>query len=79
MRSPNLVLGMFALTSLFACSDEPSTIDGGGLDASARDAAPSDATPIEAEVEDAQEFGLASPPPSVDELRRDVFAEELPA
>ena len=34
---------------------------------------------IEAEVEDAQEFGLASPLPSVDELRRDVFAQEMPA
>jgi acetoin:2,6-dichlorophenolindophenol oxidoreductase subunit alpha len=34
---------------------------------------------IEAEVAHAQEFGLNSPLPSVDELRRDVFAEELPA
>ena len=34
---------------------------------------------IEAEVADALEFGLASPFPSVDELRRDVFAEEIPA
>jgi acetoin:2,6-dichlorophenolindophenol oxidoreductase subunit alpha len=34
---------------------------------------------IEAEIEDAQEFGLASPLPSVDELRRDVFAQEIPA
>jgi pyruvate dehydrogenase E1 component alpha subunit len=34
---------------------------------------------IEAEIEDAQEFGLASPLPSVDELRRDVFAEEISA
>jgi TPP-dependent pyruvate/acetoin dehydrogenase alpha subunit len=34
---------------------------------------------IEAEVADAQEFGLASPLPSVDELRKDVFAEEIAA
>lgn len=34
---------------------------------------------IEAEIEDAQEFGLASPLPSVDELRRDVFAQEIAA
>jgi acetoin:2,6-dichlorophenolindophenol oxidoreductase subunit alpha len=34
---------------------------------------------IEAEVADAQEFGMNSPFPSVDELRRDVFAEEIPA
>ena len=34
---------------------------------------------IEAEVADAQEFGTQSPTPSVDELRRDVFAEEMPA
>ena len=34
---------------------------------------------IEAEIEDAQEFGLNSPLPSVDELRRDVFAQEIPA
>ncbi len=34
---------------------------------------------IEAEVQDAIEFGQASPPPSTDELRRDVFAEEIPA
>ena len=34
---------------------------------------------IEAEVSDAQEFGMNSPVPSLDELRRDVFAEELPA
>ena len=33
----------------------------------------------EAEVQDAIEFGQASPPPSTDELRRDVFAEEIPA
>lgn len=34
---------------------------------------------IEAEVAEAQEFGMNSPVPSLDELRRDVFAEELPA
>ncbi len=34
---------------------------------------------IEAEVAEAQEFGMASEVPSVDELRRDVFAEEIPA
>lgn len=34
---------------------------------------------IEAEVEDAIEFALASPLPSLDELRRDVFATEIPA
>ncbi|NML05780.1 thiamine pyrophosphate-dependent dehydrogenase E1 component subunit alpha [Sphingomonas sp. G-3-2-10] len=34
---------------------------------------------IEAEIADAQEFGLNSPFPSADELRRDVFAEEIPA
>ena len=34
---------------------------------------------IEAEVQDAIEFGQASQPPSVDELRRDVFAEEIAA
>lgn len=34
---------------------------------------------LEAEIAEAQEFGLNSPPPSLDELRRDVFAEELPA
>ncbi|GAA0319283.1 thiamine pyrophosphate-dependent dehydrogenase E1 component subunit alpha [Sphingomonas oligophenolica] len=34
---------------------------------------------IEAEVADAQEFGLASAFPSTDELRRDVFAEEIAA
>lgn len=34
---------------------------------------------IEAEVQDAIDFGQASEPPSVDELRRDVFAEEIPA
>jgi pyruvate dehydrogenase E1 component alpha subunit len=34
---------------------------------------------IEAEVQDAIEFGQASEPPSIDELRRDVFAEEIPA
>jgi len=34
---------------------------------------------IEAEVAQAQEFGLNSPMPSLDELRRDVFAEEMPA
>ncbi|MDB5725564.1 MAG: pyruvate dehydrogenase [Novosphingobium sp.] len=33
----------------------------------------------EAEVQDAIEFGTASELPSVDELRRDVFAEEIPA
>jgi pyruvate dehydrogenase E1 component alpha subunit len=34
---------------------------------------------IEAEVADAQEFGLASPLPSPDELRKDVFAQEIAA
>ena len=34
---------------------------------------------IEAEIADAQEFGANSPTPSLDELRRDVFAEEMPA
>lgn len=34
---------------------------------------------IEAEIEDAMTFGLASAFPSVDELRRDVFAEEIAA
>jgi acetoin:2,6-dichlorophenolindophenol oxidoreductase subunit alpha len=34
---------------------------------------------IEAEVQDAIDFGQASEPPSVDELRRDVFAEEIAA
>lgn len=34
---------------------------------------------IEAEVAEAQEFGLNSPMPSLDELRRDVFAEEIAA
>jgi len=34
---------------------------------------------IEKEVEDARDFGLESELPSVDELRRDVFAEEIPA
>jgi pyruvate dehydrogenase E1 component alpha subunit len=34
---------------------------------------------IEAEIADAQEFGLNSPFPSADELRRDVFAEEIAA
>jgi pyruvate dehydrogenase E1 component alpha subunit len=34
---------------------------------------------IQAEVDDAIAFGLASELPSVDELRRDVFAEEMPA
>ena len=36
-------------------------------------------TEIEAEISDAQEFGMASPLPSVDELRRDVFALEIAA
>lgn len=36
-------------------------------------------TDIEAEVQDAIDFGQASEPPSVDELRRDVFAEEISA
>ncbi|MET0250586.1 MAG: thiamine pyrophosphate-dependent dehydrogenase E1 component subunit alpha [Novosphingobium sp.] len=36
-------------------------------------------TEIEAEVADAQEFGLASALPSLDELRKDVFAEEIAA
>tara|TARA_R110000824_G_scaffold153640_7_gene325320 strand:- start:489 stop:1484 length:996 start_codon:yes stop_codon:yes gene_type:complete len=34
---------------------------------------------IEKEVEEARDFGLASEVPSLDELRRDVFAEEMPA
>ncbi|MBU6207102.1 MAG: thiamine pyrophosphate-dependent dehydrogenase E1 component subunit alpha [Alphaproteobacteria bacterium] len=34
---------------------------------------------IEAEIADAQEYGANSPTPSRDELRRDVFAEEMPA
>ena len=34
---------------------------------------------LEAEIAEAQEFGMNSPLPSVDELRRDVFAEELAA
>jgi len=34
---------------------------------------------IEAEVQDAIDFGQASEAPSIDELRRDVFAEEIPA
>ena len=34
---------------------------------------------IEAEVQDAIDFGQASEPPSTDELRRDVFAEEIAA
>ena len=34
---------------------------------------------LEAEIADAQEFGTNSPTPSTDELRRDVFAEEMPA
>ncbi len=34
---------------------------------------------IEAEVQDAIEFGQASEPPSIDELRRDVYAEEIAA
>jgi pyruvate dehydrogenase E1 component alpha subunit len=34
---------------------------------------------LEAEVAEAQEFGMNSPLPSVDELRRDVFAEEIAA
>jgi pyruvate dehydrogenase E1 component alpha subunit len=33
----------------------------------------------QAEVDDAMAFGLASAFPSIDELRRDVFAEEIPA
>jgi acetoin:2,6-dichlorophenolindophenol oxidoreductase subunit alpha len=36
-------------------------------------------TKIEAEVQDAIEFGTQSGLPSIDELRRDVFAEEIPA
>ena len=36
-------------------------------------------TEIEAEVAAGQAFGMASPPPSLDELRRDVFAEEMTA
>jgi pyruvate dehydrogenase E1 component alpha subunit len=34
---------------------------------------------IQAEVNDAMEYGLASAYPTVDELRRDVFAQEIPA
>jgi acetoin:2,6-dichlorophenolindophenol oxidoreductase subunit alpha len=34
---------------------------------------------LEAEIAAAQEFGTNSPPPSLDELRRDVFAEEMAA
>lgn len=34
---------------------------------------------LEAEIADAEAFGMASPLPSVDELRRDVFAEEIAA
>ena len=34
---------------------------------------------LEAEIADAEEFGMNSPVPSVDELRRDVFAEEIAA
>lgn len=34
---------------------------------------------IEAEIADARDFGLNSPFPSADELRRDVFAEEIAA
>ena len=34
---------------------------------------------LEAEIAEAQEFGMNSPLPSVDELRRDVFAEEIAA
>jgi len=34
---------------------------------------------IEKEVEEARDFGLESERPSLDELRRDVFAEEIPA
>jgi acetoin:2,6-dichlorophenolindophenol oxidoreductase subunit alpha len=34
---------------------------------------------IEAEIAEAQEFGMNSPLPSLDELRRDVFAQEIPA
>jgi pyruvate dehydrogenase E1 component alpha subunit len=34
---------------------------------------------LEAEIADAEEFGMNSPLPSVDELRRDVFAEEIAA
>ncbi|HEY0959771.1 MAG TPA: thiamine pyrophosphate-dependent dehydrogenase E1 component subunit alpha [Novosphingobium sp.] len=34
---------------------------------------------IEAEVQDAIDFAFQSEPPSTDELRRDVFAEEIPA
>lgn len=36
-------------------------------------------TAIETEVEDARDFGLASEPPGLEELRRDVFAEEIAA
>jgi acetoin:2,6-dichlorophenolindophenol oxidoreductase subunit alpha len=34
---------------------------------------------IEAEIAEAQEFGMNSPVPSLDELRRDVFAKEIAA
>ena len=34
---------------------------------------------LEAEIAEAQEFGMNSPLPSVDELRRDVFAQEIAA
>jgi acetoin:2,6-dichlorophenolindophenol oxidoreductase subunit alpha len=34
---------------------------------------------LEAEIAEAEAFGMASPVPSVDELRRDVFAEEIAA
>lgn len=34
---------------------------------------------IEAEIAEAMEFGMNSPLPSVDELRRDIFFEEIPA
>ena len=36
-------------------------------------------TRIEAEVQDAIDFAMECDFPSVDELRRDVFAEEIPA
>ena len=36
-------------------------------------------TKLEAEVQDAIDFAFQSEPPSTDELRRDVFAEEIPA
>ena len=36
-------------------------------------------TGLEAEIAEAQEFGMNSPLPSVDELRRDVFAQEIAA